>query len=208
MESKSIVITVSSLVPNLSLKQRMNLLGDIVGKYLDYGKEQLGYIESFNNKLGYKFDDYDSASPYSLFTSNKVFFNKRDEVISFVINISDAEGISYPFDILEMIMKFESFLCKKMRNKIVITHNLHSKSFKVSPKYKTLGYFLSCLSESMIVDTEFSAGFKLSIKDKRYIKNILKPLYKCDIEIDCFWCETCWGYDNSAPFHIQVTELD
>lgn len=207
MKSKSVVITVSSLVPNLQLRQRMDLLGDIVGKYLNYGKEQLGYILSFNNKWGYKFDDYNSKTPYDLFTYSMVFFNKSNEVISFVIDLSKAKD-KYPFNILEVIMKFESFLSKKMKGKVIITHDLYSKDFNATPRQTTLGYFLSCLSESMIVETEFSSGFKLNKKDKRYIKKVLQPLYAHDIEIDCFWCETCFEKDNFAPYHIQVTTLN
>ena len=101
----NIVMTVYGAKP-MSYKERLRYAGKAFTH--NYTNEKnIGYLIKFNNALGFKKLEYDDEkymteikspdgyrSPYSLLLINRYFFNKENEIMTFVIPIRYFQMIS------------------------------------------------------------------------------------------------------------------
>ena len=216
---------VMSVYAKGTLEERLNILKKFYpGLYAQ--KKTKGIILKFNNAIGFskvvdqpcgdernywnilspagiKTDDSDE-SPYLLLMKNSFFFNKKNEVTTFVVENKHiyCEDERFSYNTMEIIMKFQKFLYKFFGLQIQIEFSFENK-FELSHRQNLLSYFITCFAESEDVNNEIAVEKQTKKKDIKYITNIFKNL-GYNVEFVQFFCETCASHHPDTPWHTLL----
>lgn len=213
-----IILTVSA-IHDIPFNKKMEYVRGFFSKY-NYGEDsvQKGFLLKFNNSIGFNRVVHQpiSASSYScdkienpecykapleLLSSGACFFNKRNEIISFVVDDCRQyhSNRRFSYDPLDIILKFQNFLYKVFADdiKIEIIH----KDFNICPKIVCLSTFYIYYCIERYPETEVSISRLLKKKEIDYIINFFSKLGDT-VKIEQGWCETCYGYDHNNPYHV------
>ncbi|RHB41925.1 hypothetical protein DW886_15325 [Enterocloster aldenensis] len=214
----NIVMTVYSSRP-MSYKERLKYAAKAFTHNYTIEKN-IGYITKFNNALGFKRLEYDDEkhvteiespdgyrSPYSLLLINRYFFNKENEIMTFVIpDMTMKHNLDeYTYKTLPMLFKFQSFLYKVFPNDIRIEFTIKPET-QYPTKVNILSHFWNCLSEGECVDTEMSIGHEITKNEKKYVLDVIRQIVSYEPDISCFLCEACYEYHPDYPYHIELID--
>jgi len=213
-----IVMTVYGARP-MSYKERLKYAAKAFTH--NYTSEKnIGYLTKFNNALGFKRLEYDDKkhvteiespdgyrSPYSLLLLNRYFFNKENEIMTFVIpDMTMKHDVDkYTYKTLPMLFKFQSFLYKVFPNDLRIEFTI-KPGIQYPTKANVLSYFWNCISEGECVDTELSISRELTKNEKSYVLDVIKHVVSYEPDISCFLCPTCMEYNPDYPYHIELID--
>lgn len=187
-----------------------------------------GLLLKFNNSLGFKevewqpdkdsfgykpmkldiSDDY--LSPYGMLVTNMYWFNREDEIVTFIIPIKEVKEVNHPqynYSTLEMVIKFQSFL-NKIYHKHIRTEIDFKSELKMSLKDRVLSYVYCVMAEGEHYCCEMSLHRKLKLKEKRYILDIMKDYVSFKPAIDQYECETCREYNEKCPYHMEFLKYE
>lgn len=214
----NIVMTVYSSRP-MSYKERLKYAAKAFTHNYTIEKN-IGYLTKFNNALGFKRLEYDDEkhvteiespdgyrSPYSLLLINRYFFNKENEIMTFVIpDMTMKHNLDeYTYKRLPMLFKFQSFLYKVFPNDIRIEFTIKPET-QYPTKVNILSHFWNCLSEGECVDTEISIGHEITKNEKKYVLDVIRQIVSYEPDISCFLCEACYEYHPDYPYHIELID--
>lgn len=189
------------------------------------GKVKLGVFEKFSNSLGYKPLDWhylegwsikektvespeDYQTPYDLMCDTISFFNEKNELASFIVEVGEMvhTDSKYSYNTLDMMLKFQEFLYKVYKGVIRIEFKL-IKSAKLSVKDWLLSHFYSTVAMGEEYDTECALPRLLTKREKKSILDTISKYVSYKADINQFHCETCASYDSTRPYHTELVDV-
>lgn len=222
---QAIEMTVYS-IKNISRKDQLKFVHKMYSYQYEDGKDlSLGVFEKFSSSLGFKPLDWHYGkqntwiaeeiaspegylTPYSLLIRSTQYFNRKKELLSFIVDIKDMKHTDdkYNYNTLDMMIRFQEFLYKVYGKFIKIEFKFRSNS-NVELKDWLLGYFYTVVAQGEHYDTECSTNRRLTKREKKYVlENISEYLsYKADILQ--YYCETCHEHDSSSPWHTELIDV-
>lgn len=222
---QALEMTIYSL-KNISREGQLKFVHKMYSYEYENGKDVYhGIFEKFSNSLGFKPLDWhygeqskfieekiespeNYMTPSSLLITSTQFFNRKRELLSFVIDIKDMEHTceKYSYNTLDMMIKFQEFLYKVYGKYIKIEFKFR-KSSNVDLKDWLLGHFYTVTAMGEHYDTECSLGRKLTKREKKYVLDNISEYLSYEADISQFYCETCYEYDHEHPYHTELINV-
>lgn len=185
-----------------------------------YVHNQKGLILKFNNSLGFMnvsgqmVDGCHLASkvktsknylsPADLLITNMYWLNAKNEIVTFIIPVTEMKFGKYSYSTLEMTVKFQSFLYKVYGRNIRIEMSIGDRP-RIALKDKVLSFIYCVTAQGEAYSCEMSMHRGLKDKEINYILDIMKSYVSYDPVIRQYWCETCYNYHKDAPIHMEFT---
>lgn len=202
---------------------------DFVHKMYTYSnyndKPKLGVFEKFANSIGYKPLDWHYSenglieekvkspkeynSPLMLLIDKACFFNEKNELLSFVVEIKDIKhsDSKYNYNTLDMMLKFQEFVYKIYSSFVRIEFKF-IKDATLTLRDWLLSYFYTTVAMGEVYDTECSLPRMLTKKEKKYILNVISKYVSYKPDVKQFYCETCAENDKNRPYHTCLVDID
>lgn len=208
----------------ISHEDRKKYISALYGSWSD-GKN--GFIDKFNNAIGFKDVSSDYASKYPVVIPPKFSSPENYETPSELLckhfpsislnsnelfSLYVEDGFEYhpnsrfSYKHKDIAIKFCAFCQKVFPNLEISFESVNKIPDKLAQR--VLNYFYSCLDNDMKYTIECSSPRLLTDNELRKIKEVLNNLVDYKFDISQFFCDTCYNYNNHAPYHIQIDYLD
>lgn len=187
---------------------------------------KIGVFEKFASSIGYRAVDWhyvgeglyedekvkspdNYVSPLRLLQHGVCFFNEKNELLSFLIEVKDIEHPKkeYSYNTFDIMVRFQEFLYKVYGDYIKIKFKIE-KSAKLRLKDWLLAHFYTLTAMGEVYETECSLERMLTKREKRYILDIISKYTSYKPDISQFYCETCAEYDKTRPYHTMLIDVE
>lgn len=201
---EKIIMTVYITKKDATWEEKIKVAKQIVcGEKMIVFTEPWGIIHKFDSAIGTK--DRDNSAR-DVLACNTAFFDKENEILSFIVPEKPIYYNKKKHTSLEMMILFQNFLYKVFGDMIRIEFKLENADFKLHLKDFTLSHFYSCYIYGECTEEEFSATRLLKKKEVEFVEKRIKEIFGFRPIIHQGWCETCYGHHPESPYHIEVRE--